>query len=167
MAKTTQLILEILNAEKERLFQYASYRLHDIRDVEDVLQDIYVKILDNPQRFNKIKNKRAYLYRTLSNECTDYLRSNVKMEFIGDEPFDECDFETLNTENFEEEFTMINRLLAILPQEQSDTIRLRHHSNLSFQEIAEVMEVPLPTAKARYRYGLEKIRNRLKKMNLL
>lgn len=167
MAKTTQLILEILNAEKERLFQYASYRLHDIRDVEDVLQDIYVKILDNPKRFNKIKNKRAYLYRTLSNECTNHLRSNIKTEFIDDEPFEDYDFETLHTENFEEEFTMINRLLAILPPEQSDTIRLRHHSNLSFQEIADVMEVPLPTAKARYRYGLEKIRNGLKKMNLI
>lgn len=167
MTKATHLILEILNAEKEQLFQYASYRLHDIRDVEDVLQDIYVKILDNPEHFNKIKNKRAYLYRTLSNECTDHLRSNIRTEFIDDEPSDEYNFETLNTENFEEEFTMINRLLAILPQEQSDTIRLRHHSNLSFQEIADVMEVPLPTAKARYRYGLEKIRNGLKKMNLL
>ncbi len=167
MEKTTQLILEILNAEKERLFQYASYRLHDIRDVEDVLQNIYVKILDNPQRFNKIENKRAYLYRTLSNECTDYLRSHVKTRFIDDESFDESNLETLQPENFEEEFTMINRLLAILPQEQSDTIRLRHHSNLSFQEIADVMDVPLPTAKARYRYGLEKIRNGLKKMNLI
>lgn len=167
MTKATHLILEILSAEKKQLFQYASYRLHDIRDVEDVLQDIYVKILDNPEHFNKIKNKRAYLYRTLSNECTDHLRSNIRTEFIDDEPFDEYNFETLNTENFEEEFTMINRLLAILPQEQSDTIRLRHHSNLSFQEIADVMEVPLPTAKARYRYGLEKIRNGLKKMNLL
>ena len=89
------------------------------------------------------------------------------MEFIDNEPFDEYNFETLHTENFDEEFSMINRLLAILPQEQSDTIRLRHHSNLSFQEIADVMEVPLPTAKARYRYGLEKIRNGLKKLNLL
>lgn len=167
MAKTTHDILEMLNAEKERLFQYASYRLRDIRDVEDVLQNLYVKILDNPQRFNKIKNMRAYLYRTLSNECTDHLRSNVKTEFIDYEQLDEYNLETLHTENFKEEFTMINRLLAILPQEQSDAIRLRHHSNLSFQEIADVMEVPLPTAKARYRYGIEKIRNHLKKLNLL
>ena len=167
MAKTTQLILEILNTEKERLFQYASYRLHDIRDVEDVLQNIYVKILDNPQRFNKIENKRAYLYRTLSNECSDFLRRNLKVEFIDDEPFDEYNLETLHAENFEEEFIMINRILTILPQEQSDTIRLIHHSNLSFQEIADVMEVPLPTAKARYRYGIEKIRNELKKLDLL
>lgn len=167
MVKTTQLILDILNAEKERLFQYASYRLHNSRDIEDIFQNIYVKILDNPKRFHKIKNKRAYLYRILSNECTDYLRNNKKLEFIGDESFDMLNLETIQPENFEEEFTMINRILAILPHEQSETIRLRHHSNLSFQEIADVMEVSLPTAKARYRYGLEKIRNALKKINLL
>ena len=163
MEQTTQLILEILNTEKERLFQYASYRLYDIRDVEDVLQNIYVKILNNTQRFNRIENKRVYLYRILSNECTDCLRNNAKTKFIADIPFDEYNIDTLQSENFEEEFTMINRLLAILPQEQSDAIRLRHHCNLSFQEIADVMEVPLPTAKARYRYGIEKIRNELKK----
>nr|QIM10824.1 hypothetical protein Muribac1_0330 [uncultured Muribaculaceae bacterium] len=167
MAKTNQLILEILNAEKERLFQYASYRLHDIRDVEDVLQNMYVKILDHPDRFKKIENKRAYLYRTLGNECSDLLRNKTKTQFIGDGIIDSHTFESLQPESFEEEFTMINRLLSFLPPEQSETIRLRHHSNLSFQEIADVMEVPLPTAKARYRYGLEKIRIGLKNMNLI
>ena len=167
MAKTPKFILETLNAEKERLFQYASYRLHDIRDVEDVLQKIYVKILDNPLRFNRVDNKRAYLYRILSNECTDYLRNNGKTEFLYDQSLDTFSLDTLQPENFEEEFAMINRILAILPPEQSEVIRLRHHSNLSFQEIAVVMEIPLSTAKARYRYGLEKIRDGLKKLNLL
>ena len=167
MAKTTQFILEILNAEKDRLFQYASYRLHDIRDVEDVLQNIYVKILDNPLRFNRIENKHAYLYRILSNECTDYLRNNIKTESLCDGSLETLSLDTLQPENFEEEFAMINRILAILPPEQSEVIRLRHHSNLSFQEIADVMQIPLPTAKARYRYGLEKIRDGLKKSNLL
>lgn len=167
MARKNQLILEILDAEKEQLFHYASYRLRDIRDVEDVLQNIYVKILNDPGRFSKIGNKRAYLYRTLSNECSDLLRSNAKTHFIGDETFDSLCPEALQPESFEDEFIMINRLLSILPPEQSETIRLRHHGNLSFQEIADATGVPLPTAKARYRYGLEKIRNGLKKLNLL
>lgn len=168
MARTTRHILEILNIEKEGLFQYASYRLHDIKDVEDVLQNLYVKILDNPGRFNNIENKRAYLYRTISNECTTILRDNAKTNRLDIEdmlPFDEE--AQLQPENFEEEFKMVNRLLLILPPEQSEAIRLRHHSCLSFQEIAEIMNVPLSTAKARYRYGIEKIRNNLKKLNLL
>lgn len=167
MANTTQLIFEILDAEKEKLFQYASYRLHDISDVEDVLQNLYVTVLSNPERFCNIKNKRAYLYSMMCNECTGLLRDNAKTDSLNNEAFMSLDMEALQPENFEEEFKMINRLLGILPPEQSEAIRLRHHSNLSFQEIADVMEVPLPTAKARYRYGIEKIRNGLKTMNLL
>ncbi len=167
MAKTTQLIFEILDAEKEKLFQYASYRLLNIKDVEDVLQNMYVKILDNPQRFLNVGNKRSYLYRTVSNECTDLIRANARIEPLSDEAFATLDRESLQPDNFEEEFIMINRLLTILPMEQSEVIRLRHHSNLSFQEIADIMEVPLPTAKARYRYGIEKIRKSLKSLKLL
>ncbi len=167
MAKTTQLIFEILDAEKEKLFQYASYRLLNIKDVEDVLQNMYVKILDNPQRFLNVGNKRSYLYRTVSNECTDLIRANARIKPLSDEAFATLDKESLQPDNFEEEFMMINRLLTILPMEQSEVIRLRHHSNLSFQEIADIMEVPLPTAKARYRYGIEKIRKSLKSLKLL
>lgn len=167
MAKSTQLIFEILDTEKERLFQYASYRLRDIRDVEDALQNIYVKALSDPGRFCQIENIKAYLYRMLSNECTNLLRGNTRIDSIDIDSFASLEPESLQPENFDEEFVMINRLLGMLPAEQSEIIRLKLHSNLSFQEIADVMEVPLPTVKARYRYGIEKIRNGLKKENLL
>lgn len=167
MAKTTHLMFEILEAEKEKLFQYASYRLHNIRDVEDVLQNLYVKILENPNHFSDIANKRAYLYRIICNECTDVMRTKASVEPLNNDNMSSFDIGDLQPENFEEEFAMINRLLSILPVEQSEVIRLRHHSNLSFQEIADIMDVPLPTAKARYRYGIDKIRNSLKKYNLL
>ncbi len=167
MARTTQLIFEILEAEKDKLFQYANYRLHNIRDVEDVLQNLYIKILENPIHFNNIANKRAYLYRIICNECTDVMRNRARVDPLNNDNISSLEIGDLQPENFEEEFKMINRLLNILPMEQSEVIRLRHHSNLSFQEIADIMDVPLPTAKARYRYGIEKIRNNLKKYNLL
>lgn len=167
MGKNRQQIFELFIAEKDNLFQYASYRLHDIKDVEDVLQNLYEKILSNPERFRNVENKRAYIYRILYNECTNLLRYSAKMDLRSPELFASLDKETLQPENFEEEFMMVNRLLNLLPPEQSEVIRLRHHSNLSFQEIADIMEIPLPTAKGRYRYGIEKIREKLKKLNLL
>ncbi len=167
MAKTTQLIFELLDTEKDRLFQYASYRLHNISDVEDALQNMYVKILENPERFDSVANRRAYLYRILTKECTDQLRRKANVDPLPHDSMATLDIESLQPENFEEEFEMVNRLLGILPAEQSEAIRLRHHSNLSFREIAEIMDVPLPTAQARYRYGIEKIRYSLKKLNLL
>lgn len=167
MARVTQLIFQMLEAEKEKLFQYASYRLHNISDVEDVLQNLYVKILENPDQFSGIANKRAYVYRIICNECTDVIRTRASVKPLNKDNMSSFDICDLQPENFEDEFRMINRLLSILPMEQSEVIRLRHHSNLSFQEIADIMDVPLPTVKARYRYGIDKIRINLKKYNLL
>lgn len=166
MTKNIEHILPILEAEKEKLFQYASYRLSDLRDVEDVLQNLYVKVLSNQKQFKDVTNLRAYFYKMVSNECNTVLRENSKANTLS---IDSSHFDiiSLQPENFDEEFVIINRLLGLLPFEQSETIRYRLHSNLSFQEIAEIMDVPIPTAKARFRYGIEKIRANLKKENLL
>lgn len=167
MAKTTRLILEILNAEKERLFQYASYRLHNVCDVEDVLQNLYVKVLENPHQLINVENKQAYIFRIVSNECTDILRRKANVDLFNNDMMALLDIESFQPESFDDEFKMINCLLGILPLEQSEVIRLRLHGKLSFQQIADVMNVPLSTAKARYRYGIEKIRDRFKKHNVL
>ena len=49
-------------------------------------------------------------------------------------------------------------MLALLPAEQSETIRLRIHGGRSFAEIAEIVEAPVATVKSRYRYGIAKLR---------
>ncbi|MDE6643071.1 MAG: RNA polymerase sigma factor [Muribaculaceae bacterium] len=160
-------ILETLETEKEKLFQYASYRLPDIRDVEDVIQNLYLKALSDSNLLNNISNLKAYFYRVLSNECTDILREKSKINSVSADSIANFDFESLQPENFDEEFVLINQLLDMLPTEQSEIIRYRLHSNLSFQEIADIMNNSASTVKARFRYGIEKIKTNLKKQNLL
>lgn len=162
MRQNTRHILQILDAEKDKLFQYASYRLHEIKDVEDVLQNTYMKTLSNEERLKDIANLRAYFYRMVSNECSDIIRERSRTEALSADAPEISDIACEQPENFEEEFALINRLLNIIPFEQSEIIRFRLHSNLTFQEIADVVEVPLPTVKARFRYGIEKIKTQLK-----
>ncbi len=164
---TTRLISEILEAEKERLFRYASYRLRDINDVEDTLHNLYVKLLSKPERLAGVGNVRSYIYRALCNACNDVVRSSSRVDKVSIDSFELLDSATMQPENFDEEFTLINKLLSLLPEEQSETIRLHLHCGLTFQEVSEIMQVPLPTAKARFRYGIEKLRDGLKRENLL
>ena len=69
------------------------------------------------------------------------------------------------SENFEEEFRVINFLLSKLPENQSEIIRLHLHSELTFKEISEILKIPEATAKSRFKYGIEHIRKELKKIN--
>ena len=61
-------------------------------------------------------------------------------------------------EDFEQEYRRINSLLAAIPDEQAEVIRLRYYGDKSFQEIADILSIPLTTAKSRFTYGMEKIR---------
>ena len=55
----------------------------------------------------------------------------------------------------------IKRLLRELPAEQSEVIMMRTAQHLSFAEIAEVLDVPISTAKSRFAYGIDKVRKML------
>src|SRR5206468_2754628 len=56
-----------------------------------------------------------------------------------------------------ERIERVRELLASLPDEQADALRLRFFGDLTFPEIASALGCSLNTAKSRVRYGLEKI----------
>ena len=58
----------------------------------------------------------------------------------------------------EEEFRRIERLLSLLPESQTEVIRLHIHAGLKFTEIAELLEEPVTTIKSRFASGIEKLK---------
>ncbi len=141
------------------MFCYACYRLRSPEEAEDALQDLYLALVSRLPTL-KVSNVVAYMYRSLSNICTSRLREVAKLPLttidgdIMDEPKD-----------FSEDAAFINKLLSVIPEEQSETIRLRLHSDLTFKDIAEIVNQPVTTVKARYKYGLNHIRVKLQMLN--
>lgn len=153
-------LTDILRQEKDKLFQYACYRLPTTADAEDALQDLYIAMTAK-QREISLDNPKPYIYRALSNICTEKLRNTRYFESL------ESNIPLKEAENFDEEFKIINSLLAMIPEEQSEVIRLHLHSEMTFNEVAEVMELPVATVKSRFRYGIAHLREELKRMNIL
>ena len=155
----------IITAELQSLYRYACYRLGEREAAKDIIQELYLRL--RQRTAGEIKNMRCYLYRALSNCCTQHLRQLRKMEFVDVSSLNDLQAEDISPTNFEQEQALIARLLAALPDEQSEVIRLHLHGECTFAEIAEILDIPLPTAKSRYRYGIEHLRKELQKQNLL
>ena len=155
----------IFTTEREALYRYACYRLGERASAQDVLQELYIKL--HRQRLSQIKNPRAYLYRALSNCCTQLLRKRREREVVDITSLKELQADDFSPSNFEQEQALIARLLATLPHEQSEVIRLHLHGECTFTEIAEILDAPLATIKSRYRYGIEHLRKELQKQNFL
>lgn len=155
-------LARLMEEEKENLYRYACYRTGDEDEAEDILQEVFVTLCDKWRLLAGVENLRNYLYRTLANQCGMLLRKR-KSEGETMRVDDWSLIETTEPEpqNFEQEYKLINRLLAEIPEEQSEVIRLHIHGGRTFADIASILDTPLPTVKARYRYGIEKLRKNL------
>jgi len=150
----------LMAAERQEMLQYACYRLGNLDDAEDVVQDVFVRFCQlQGEKGTVIKTPSAYLFRMLANLCTSRLREAgrfVTVQLAGQpEPANP------GTEDFEWEYRHINQLLLDIPEEQAEVIRLRFYGNKSFREIADILGLPLTTAKSRFAYGMEKVRRRM------
>lgn len=155
---TVQIQWEALfEEEQQNLLQYACYRTGDMEDARDAVQEAMVKMLEHGGR---VDNPKGYLYRSVCNACMDIVRMRGRMTSVGLETMTQLMQE--EPEDFSQEYHRISLLLTLIPEEQSEVIRLRFYADKSFAEIASILEVPLPTVKSRFLYGMEKMRKAMK-----
>jgi len=150
---------------QDQLFRFAFFRTGCFADSQDIVQEVFIKLYHEKENLRAVDNIRNYLYKSISNGCIDYIRKSRRLKF---EPIDKA---VLPVNMYEkeasyqliqiEEYNRLEKLLCELPGEQSETIRLRCFDNLSFVEIAEILEVPVTTIKSRFKYGIEKLKNRI------
>ena len=158
-------LAELMQSERDNLFRYACYRLGSAAEADDVIQDLYLRLSKQKARLTEIYDLRGYIYRSLSNSCTSILRSRKPLAPI--QTLDTLSSEDLATMDFEQEYRLIERLMAHLPDEQSEVIRLRIYGGQQFDEIASICNIPLTTAKSRFRYGIDKLREALEERGLI
>lgn len=148
-------IMAVIDAERENLFRMACYRIGNIDDSADIVQETLLKVWRRKDFIN-IRDVKKYLYRGVLNACVSYINRSEHGKFVplsNDIVSDESE-----NKSFFVEYQQITVLLENIPQEQREVILLRTISGKSFQEIAEIQNLTIPTVKSRFRYGIEKIR---------
>ena len=120
---------------------FAKNYLPDIEDCKDVVQGIFLHIVENREKFTSIDNLKAYLYQTTQNRCLKQLRhEGVKQRYIfesqamGEEAF------YLDHILEEEVYTQLIRAIDALPGQCRKVFRLVLE-NKSNQEIAEILSI--------------------------
>ena len=156
----------------ERLYDEHAQPLHafllnltrDEADTRDLLQEIFIKLAREPKLLNGIREERAFLIRLAHNAAIDSLRrrgarertkENFAVEIISPfAPASDPDEKLFRAE--------LSIALGELPDEQRAVVHLKLWSGLTFEEIAAALDIPPNTAASRYRYGLDKLRARLR-----
>ncbi len=165
--RIAELIGLIKNGDKsafDELYKLTSARAYFIalqitkneHDAEDVLQESYIKTLERINDIDPENNFAAWFYQVVANKSKDFLKSKKLLVFSGEEeeileslPDENPEFspeENLDQEELREEvMAAIDELTA----EKRTCLMMMYFGDMSVNEIAESLEVPVSTVKNR------------------
>lgn len=147
---------------QDKLVYHAYFRLGNKADAEDIVQDAFVKLFNEQKQGKTIVNMPAYAFRLVTNACIDNYRASGRFISVAIDDIPDADVGVSKNREDEliqlEEFRRINQLLGSIPDEQAEIVRFRFVDGMPFQQIADILELPLTTVKSRFSYGLQKIK---------
>lgn len=143
---------------------------------EELLQEVFIRIVKSAPKYEQTAKFTTWAYTIARNICIDRARKANKYgevsldRTMGDDGEGQTFKDALVDEEGDSSTVdydrkqFVKRLEAALeelPDEQRDVFVMREFSGLKFREIAEVLEIPVPTVKSRMRYALEALRGHL------
>lgn len=133
------------------MLNYIKTIVGDVHQAEDVIQNVFIKLWKI--KVQEISNAKAYMISAARNEALTYIRKRNKTPL---RPIaKECQV-FCRSENTLRKMC-IEEALFQLPQEQREIVFLKIYVQLTFQKIADTLNIPLNTASSRYRYAMEKL----------
>ena len=170
--------IEILVSRyKVRVYSYISMIIDDKFVADDIFQDTFIKAIQMLRMGSYKEEGKFYHWITTiaHNLIIDMFRkekrkgipvsSNVDIEnvFDNDESYELSIEDKLISQHNSEQ---LNTLIDMLPEEQSEVIKLRHYCDLSFKDISLLTNVSINTALGRMRYAIINLRKLIEENNI-
>ena len=156
---------------KPDLFIYIQSCLANREATLDILQDTFMKVLQNPNNFLKAKNIKFYLFRCAHNLAVNYLRNKSKRISLKQEKLSKNEVILVSTHTTLNEPTPLEEnhisiALLELPLEQRRAITLHIYGQLSFRQIGTMLSISPNTIYRQYLLGLDKLKKYFSKKGM-
>lgn len=139
-----------LLAYKDKFYRFALRLTGNPYDAEDVMQELAIKIWKKGKEFEKIENKEGWCMTVTRNLAIDKIRKNKITDHENIETAYKLSSEAKNPEKILESddlMTKIKKLIASMPENYRTVIQLREIEEMTYKEIAEIMNIDLHKVK--------------------
>jgi len=139
------------------LFNYIVRLVTDWHHAEDILVETFTKLAQS--NLDDRGSLKAWLYRVATNQCYRWFRNNKEIQ-ISEELLCQHMNEPMIDKTKE---IKIQKFLNILPGHQKMVIILKFFDGMNYQEIADILCIPVGTVKSRIHEGLQKLREKVRR----
>ena len=151
--------------EKGRLYRYLLRNCNNESDVDDLFQDVWVKLYKTRSRFKANASFKAFLFTTARNHLIDCGRKKKTREGINQANPGYMEENIVAGENcqpeqqaiMEEQYQMLLQCIDALPAKLHEAFLLSIEPGFSIDEIANILKIKKETAKSRLRYAVNKL----------
>lgn len=149
---------ELVKRHQRSLLRVSLRFVKDMDVAEDVTQEAFIKAYEKLNSFEGRASFKSWLFQigvnTARNKLRELKRDTVDVEDVHLAVEAEAEHTLVHTAVAD----ILQKEVDKLPMKQKTALVLRVYEDLSFNEIAEIMECPYDTAKANYRHALMKLR---------
>lgn len=151
-----------------KLIRYGRKFLSEARDIEDLVQDVFIKAYVNLQSFDPRRMFSPWIYRIAHNTFINALHAHRRLPVI---PFDFDTFlprlfapETTDREAREREVrAMLDQGLDQLDEKYREVLVLFYYEDLDYQAIADILHIPVSTVGVRLNRAKAFLKNHVRR----
>ncbi|HZJ58046.1 MAG TPA: sigma-70 family RNA polymerase sigma factor [Clostridia bacterium] len=161
---------ELVLLYDKRIYNYCFRMTNNADDAEDLAQEVFIKVYRNLGSFKGNCKFSTWIYRIAHNTCIDNHRKKrfrlLSLSLQGDEK-GEMDIPDKGPSPEEqivsrEQYGLMKECIARLKPEYKSVIILRDIQNYTYQEISDILEIPLGTVKSNISRARALLRDTLK-----
>ena len=151
---------EIYMENKQGLYSLALSITRNCAEAEDAIHNAIIRLAR--KNIDEIGGLKAYVYASVRNASLDILRKKKRLSETSDDIFEVSNAVTHVHPEQElaekERHFLIRKMLDRLPDKQRETLVMKIYGELTFQQIADILDEPLSTVSSRYERTLKSLK---------
>lgn len=156
---------ELLRLYQERLYWQIRNIVKNHEDADDVLQNTFIKIFRNIEKFKGDSQLFSWMYRIATNESLTFLKKRAREMQISSEELQQQIINNLETDVYFEGDKIqlkLQRAIATLPEKQQQVFNMKYFQELKYKEISDILGTSEGALKASYHIATKKVEEYLK-----
>ncbi len=150
----------LLQKYQQKIYWHIRRMVLNHDDADDLVQEVFIKVWKNLDRFRQDAQLYSWLYRIASNECLQFLQKQKKRNTTS---FDELKTEQADTFGATDGFNgdqiqmKLYRAIETLPEKQKLVFQMKYFEELKYEEISAVLGTSVGALKASFHLAAKKI----------
>jgi RNA polymerase sigma-70 factor (ECF subfamily) len=159
----------LMKRYEDKLLRYARRFVSDGADMQDLVQDVFIKAYSNIKSFDINRKFSPWIYRIAHNEFVNAIKKKVRERIFSFDldvllPHQVRDQKVANAIDNDDLRKMLDKCLNKIEAKYREPLVLYYFEELDYKEIAEILKMPISTVGIRLQRGREALKKIVEKM---